>query len=58
MESAKIKSETSSKLPDCIHIATARFAGCKHIFSNDDMKTPKDIKVMPMSAWEKSLMMG
>lgn len=51
MESAKIRSETNGDLPDCIHLATARFSGCKHIFSNDDMKTPKDIELVKIDSF-------
>ena len=51
MESAKVKAETNGDLPDCIHLATARFSRCKHIFSHDAMKTPKDIELVGVDSF-------
>ena len=44
MGSAKVKADTKGKLPDCIHLATAKHTDCKYILTHDNMKTPQDIK--------------
>jgi predicted nucleic acid-binding protein len=50
LESATIKSENNVTLPDAIHLATARLAGCHHVLSNDRMKTPQDIELVKVSS--------
>ena len=39
-EAARLRATTSLKLPDAIHLATARLGGCDSFLTNDDLFKP------------------
>jgi predicted nucleic acid-binding protein len=50
LEAARIRVDTALKLPDAIHLATARSAGCHTLITNDpDFRKAADIPVVMLS---------